>query len=319
MIQTALIGLGAAIASFALFASIQTGSLIAILLFYLAPLPILIAALGFSHWAGLVAAGGAAFGLFATFGGPMALAFLVGAGLPAWWLGHLALLARPAETTTPDGLEWYPVGHLVTWAAILGGGVVVAALIGLGGGPEEFRAGLRETLEQMFKAQDGNSPADINRMLDILVMALPPAAAVLTTITNLVNLWLAWRIVTVSGLLHRPRPDLTGMEFPWYAPVLLGLAFVGTFLPGLSSIAAWALTASLLAAYAFLGLAVTHVLSRRLPSRLMILVAVYASVLIFGWPVLLLTILGLTESAFGLRARFAGHSGPPSPPINPSN
>ncbi len=53
MMQIVLIGLGAGAASALLFASVASGSLLSLLLFYLAPLPILIAALGWSHWAGL--------------------------------------------------------------------------------------------------------------------------------------------------------------------------------------------------------------------------------------------------------------------------
>ena len=52
MMQIVLIGIGAGAATALLFASVASGSLISVLLFYLAPLPILIAALGWSHWAG---------------------------------------------------------------------------------------------------------------------------------------------------------------------------------------------------------------------------------------------------------------------------
>src|SRR2546430_8821329 len=56
MMQVVLVGVGAGAAAALLFASVISGSIAAIFLFYLAPLPILIAALGFSHIAGLIAA-----------------------------------------------------------------------------------------------------------------------------------------------------------------------------------------------------------------------------------------------------------------------
>src|SRR5205085_5398612 len=89
MMQIVLVGLGAGAAAALLFASVASGSIIATLLFYLAPLPILIAALGWSHWAALVAVLSAAGGLAAILGTYFFVAFLVGVGAPAWWLGYL--------------------------------------------------------------------------------------------------------------------------------------------------------------------------------------------------------------------------------------
>src|ERR1700704_2904447 len=56
MMQIVLIGLGAGAAAALLFASVASGVIFSVLLFYLSPLPIMIAALGWSHWAGLLAA-----------------------------------------------------------------------------------------------------------------------------------------------------------------------------------------------------------------------------------------------------------------------
>ena len=56
MIQVALIGVSAGAATALLFASVASGSALSVPLFYLAPLPILIAAMGWSHWAALIAA-----------------------------------------------------------------------------------------------------------------------------------------------------------------------------------------------------------------------------------------------------------------------
>ncbi len=56
MVQVVLIGVGAGAATALLFASVASGSALSVPLFYLAPLPILIAAMGWSHWAALIAA-----------------------------------------------------------------------------------------------------------------------------------------------------------------------------------------------------------------------------------------------------------------------
>ena len=67
-----------------------------------------------------------------------------------------------------------------------------------------------------------------------------------------------------------------------------------------------------LMAYGVLGFAVMHSVTRGLSSRGFVLAGVYASVLIFGWPVLALCIIGLSETFFHFRARAAVKRGPPA-------
>ena len=84
--------------------------------------------MGWSHLAGLLAALLAAIGLGLALGFYFFLAFLFGVGLPAWWLGYLALLGAPvAANGSAGGMEWYPVGRLVLWAAIIGTLVIAVA------------------------------------------------------------------------------------------------------------------------------------------------------------------------------------------------
>ena len=50
MMQIVLIGLGAGAAAALLFASVISGAWLSVVLFYLAPLPVMLAGLGWSHW-----------------------------------------------------------------------------------------------------------------------------------------------------------------------------------------------------------------------------------------------------------------------------
>ena len=311
-LQIGLIGLGAGAASALLFASVLSASVISVVLFYLAPLPILIAAIGWSHWAAL--------GLALAFGTFFLPAFLISVGLPAWWLGYLALLARPGASAGET--EWYPPGRLVVWAAILGALVIMAALPQFGGSEAAIQSTLRSGFERMLRAQMHIAPgesltvpgvSDPDRLIEILVAVLPPAAAVLTTMTQLLNLWLAARIVKISGRLKRPWPDLADMRFPAATPFVLAAAIAGSFLPDVVGIACTLVVATLLVAYAALGFAVLHGITRRLQSRSIVLVGVYTAVAIFGWPILLVALLGLIDIALDLRTRIAAMRGPPAP------
>jgi hypothetical protein len=66
----------------------------------------------------------------------------------------------------------------------------------------------------------------------------------------------------------------------------------------------------LLVPFLFLGLAVVHAFARASRFRSWLLVSAYGSMLVLGWPVLLVAILGLFEQGLGLRRRIAG--GPPA-------
>src|SRR6476620_12142581 len=98
MIAIVLIAIMAGSASALMFASVISGALISLLLLYLAPLPLMVAALGWGPLCATIGGIAAATGLGVIFGLPYCLAFAITIALPAWWLGHLALLGRPATT-----------------------------------------------------------------------------------------------------------------------------------------------------------------------------------------------------------------------------
>jgi hypothetical protein len=321
MMQIGLIGISAGAAAALLFASVTSGTLFSIPLFYLAPLPIMIAGLGWSHWSALTGAVVAAAALGFFLGGAFPLAFFAGAGLPAWWLSYLTMLARPAADSGNGAglvaLEWYPPGRLVVWASVLGALVVLVAIPNFGTNADSFRAGLHRGLSRMLgvaTGADGTPPTkNAVALVDFLVAAIPPAAAVLSTITNVFNLWLAARVVRFSGRLTRPWPQLSEMTFPPMFGAALAAVVVLSFVDGMPGIVAGVLAASFIMAYGVLGFAVLHSITQGNGSRGFLLAGVYASVLVFGWPVLVLCLLGLAETVFNLRARAAHKRGPPAP------
>jgi hypothetical protein len=129
-------------------------------------------------------------------------------------------------------------------------------------------------------------------------------------VTSLANLWLAGRIARISGRLARPWPDLAELRFPPHASLLLTIAVAGTFLPGIAAVVAGLFTATLLMAYALLGFAIAHQVSRRMSARILFLSAMWVGVFTIGWPVLIAAIIGLADSFIDFRARFGA---PPRP------
>src|SRR5215467_5093507 len=104
MVQIVAIGIAAGAAAALVFASLVSGSSLSLLLASITPtlLPILIAALGWSHVAGLIGAFVAAVAAAVALTDVRFVTFLVTVGLPAWWLGYLALLGRPSREATVE-------------------------------------------------------------------------------------------------------------------------------------------------------------------------------------------------------------------------
>ncbi len=323
MMQFGLIGLGAGAAAALLFASVTSGSVLSVLLFYVAPLPMMIAGLGWSHWSALIGAIAGALAIAALFGPMFFLAFLASAGLPAWWLTYLAMLARPVAAGgngAAPTLEWYPPGRLVMWAAFLAALFIAVAIGNIGVDAASFRAGMHQQLAELLQVETGDPAstplsvpgiANAQRLIDFLVSALPLAGAVLATITNILNLWLAGRIVKFSGRLTRPWPQLAAMTFPRPLALVLAGAAVASLFGGMLGILAGVLLAGLLMAYGVLGFAVLHAITQGMSARPFVLGGIYAAVLMIGWPVLALCLLGLIETAIDLRARIARTRGIP--------
>jgi hypothetical protein len=198
---------------------------------------------------------------------------------------------------------------------------VVVAIPNLGTDADSFRIGLRNALMHILRVET-DTPADAaptlpgvsnaGRLLDILVAAIPPAAAVLASITNVLNLWLAARIVKFSGRLKRPWPPLAALSLPKPLIAALALAIIVSLIGGLIGIIGGVLSASLLMAYGILGFAVLHAITQGMDARVFLLGGAYAAVLVFGWPALALCALGLIEATTDLRARIARRRGPPA-------
>src|ERR1700761_9404056 len=118
MIATILIALAAGLASALMFASITSGALISLLLINIAPLPLMVAGLGWGPLGAAIGSVVATVVIGCVFGLPYGVAFVLTNALPACWLSHLVLLARPqanamATTAQEKPLEWYPVGRIL--------------------------------------------------------------------------------------------------------------------------------------------------------------------------------------------------------------
>ncbi len=322
MIALLLIAIAAGGASALMFASIISGALISLVLFYLAPLPLMVATLAWGPLCGTIGGIAAATGLGVIFGLPYCLAFAITIALPAWWLGHLALLGRPVSTgqipsatpsAAPPAIEWYPLGRVLLWITVFASLSSMAALLTLGTDAASINEALRQFMLRLLEQRDTAVGADTERLVDSLVIVAPAAAAGVALLTLTLNLWLAGKITVTSGRLSRPWPDLKSATLPPMTLVALCTAIGFCFSVGLVAIGARIITSALLLAYALIGFAVLHTLSLALKNCAFWLVSAYAIALIFVWPALALVALGLADAVFGFRQRFLRGRPPPLP------
>lgn len=317
MVAHLVIALAAGGASGAMFASIVSGSLISLLLLYLSALPLMVAALG---WGPLWAAMGgvaAAIGLATAFGASEGIAYAVAVALPACWLGHLCLLGRAVAYTDRGArdadahLEWYPVGRILPWIAGFAALAAGAALLTLGTDAATINNALRGFLQRSFALNKAATSPEIEHWIDTMVHLAPAAAAIATTATLTLNLWLAAKVTATSGRLQRPWPDLRAAALPVMTLAALCVAIAFCFSGGLLAMLANIVTAALLMAYVLTGFAVLHTLTLALKSRVFWLGSTYAAVMMLGWPMLAMAALGLADAIFGLRQRYLRSRSPP--------
>jgi hypothetical protein len=292
-----------------MFASIASGAVLSLALFYLAPLPLMVVAFGWGSRAGFIAGAAAVLGLGAMFGPKYMLAYAVMVALPALWLGHLALLARTPDEpyTPPDVLNWYPVGRMLVWTAGFASLTTAGALLTLGTDVATITAVMRNSLTHLSDVANqggvahGTTPDPI---IEALVSIAPGAAALVAMLTLTLNLWLAAKIAQTSQLLKRPWPDLRTTEMPQPVLAALAIAIVLCFFGGLTALVAKIVSASLLLAYGMTGFAVLHTVSQSLAGRSFMLSGIYALTAFIGWPLAGAIVLGLADAIFGIRKRY---------------
>jgi hypothetical protein len=304
MIVPFLIALAAGCTSALMFVSVVSGALISLVLFYLAPLPLLVVGLGWGSATALIGGVIGCAGIGLLLGLPHMTAFLVTVALPGWWLGRLAMLARPLPgASAASALDWYPTGRLVLWIAAFAALTTIAALLSLGSDLATITDTLKRGLIRIFGAVDDADGADTDNLVTVLVTIAPAAATMVTVAALTLNLWLAAKIAKTSGRLTRPWPALSLIEFPTATLGVLAAAIVVCFAGGLVGLIAQIIATAMVVAYAMTGFAVLHTLTQKMTMRGLCLAGTYALVVVFGWPLLAVALLGMADAVFGFRRR----------------
>ncbi|HET6388122.1 DUF2232 domain-containing protein [Hyphomicrobium sp.] len=301
-----MLAIAAGLISAVVFASATTGAfLLRVVLFLLTPLPLYLAGLGIGYVAAAIAAI-AATAVVLLIANPLAASvYAISTALPAVVCTRLALLNREFDGER----EWYPPGRVSVAAAIFAAIFAMLALMLMGGDIDSLTKLLRTIVESFVKNELAQvpgapavGPAEIDAITRSTLSSLPWALGLLAMSTILLNLWLAGRITLASGMLQRPWPDLAAFAMPTTTVFVLLVAIALTFAGGMPGLFAAAVAAPFTLAFALVGLAVVHALTRGSPWRTFILTALYIGVLFVPYIGLLLALTGIAETIFNYRA-----------------
>jgi hypothetical protein len=329
------VAFGSGLAATLLLLAAFQGSVPALFLAYLSPLPLMIATIGFGHITGLGAVLAAFITLVALLiaanpqdlspsafldAGFNGVIFVACEALPSWWLARLASLSRSAPilpflpqppANDKEGKDGSRISLVIVTAAAFAFLIVAATLATMLIQHENFAALIDRMAASIKPVMTQETGADLLRAHEIdafarfLAQALPAIAAGVIFAAFLVDLWLAGRIVQISQRLQVPWPNVA-REFR--VPRLLALVFFAAagliFLGGPAALIA-SLAASVLGvAFALQGLAVVHVATLGLRFRNNLLFLVYLFMVpLLPWSLAPFTLLGLLEAGFSLRDR----------------
>ena len=306
----------AAFLSAALFLAVIGGTLGAVILAYMAPLPLYVLGLakGFRSAAIAAAVSGLAIALAAS--APLAgLGFIAAVGLPATILMQRALLARSA----PDGgdLEWYPTGLLTLWWCGLTAVAMVVGAVLLGDG--DIQGTVRDLLDESlaFWLRGIDNPVMTARQPEMVAMmapSFPAMVAVSWAMMHALNAILAQGLLVRFGRNLRPSPKLSEVDLPKTAlGALVASAVGGLVLSGDIGYLARNLVMIAALPYFIAGLGLAHTAAARTGWPTAWLVALYFGLItMLTWMAPALVVAGIADQWLGLRARLGGASRPPS-------
>jgi hypothetical protein len=295
------------------------------LLFYITPLPLLIAGLSFGWPAALLGGAIGAGALVALWGIKTGLFFLAASAAGPVILSWLALINRKAEgrgsegEASAQGVQWYPEGRLVLWAAGMAGVLLTLVILALGPDAESFQARLSEAAANISQSLSADIPAEqkaeFGRWIDFLMKLAPGVSAAAWLAGMTLNLMISSRILTRLKMSPRPWAPFSSLSFPRRAGLALAGVCALSLMPGTAGLIGLVFAAPLLTAFAILGLAVVHHLLIGHSARVPMLTGLYAALMLFSWVLALpLIALGIAELGLGVRARLK-----PLPPVKPTN
>ncbi|MBU4530135.1 MAG: DUF2232 domain-containing protein [Hoeflea sp.] len=311
-----LVGLLAGVSAALLLVSAGSPSSLSFILFAAAAVPVLIAGLGWSNLASIVAVVSAMAVIGFATTPQAALVSAVTTLTPAAWIAHLYNLARPAEEIggAEGDVVWYPLSDIFLNIA----GCVCIGLVAVGlalGYGQEFVGQLVDVFVSTLKDSNAEyqpTAESLSEMKEFFFFALPTIQAAIWVLILLAGWYFASAIVRLSGRSKRPKDDLPSqLRMPRLGAMALAAGVLMSFIGGGIGLVGWTLIGAFGMGYAASGYAIAHHRTRGKPARGLLLWAVYLATVIFTVPLAFFFFLGLFDTARTFNTTGSGRNSKP--------
>ena len=201
------------------------------------------------------------------------------------------------------------VGMTILWLTGLGFAVLFAAWLSCLKSPGGLPAISARVLSVLLAAAPIGYPAGdlaMRGVVRVLALLLPGILVLSWLFMIVVNGALAQGVLVRFRRNIRPAPALSSLALPsWVVIALAGVT--GAAVLGRGSLAFLGVNGLvvLILPFFFAGLAVLHAATQRSRLKMALRVAFYVVMLLSGWPVLLLTVVGVADQWLGMRQKLA--------------
>ncbi|NKB54247.1 MAG: DUF2232 domain-containing protein [Rhizobiaceae bacterium] len=279
-------------------------------------LPLFIAVLGFGTTVGIISCVVAA-GMVAVFMGVLGgLSVLLATLAPAIWIGHSVGLSRNdgGENGEIGSEEWFPLSQVLFRLAIISAAIVITigylTAYSEQWAIDEAIAMMSQVAQMQNQAGDSSiviTPADVEARAKDVASLIPIMMPVSILLLMVLNLRLAERFARRRNWMLRPRDDLPSSVNmpPMAAGIFLVAAVIAAITTNQIGMVAQVVAGAFGGAFALVGLATIHFITRGLAARPFLLPVVYVVLLFSRFIAPVFAVLGVAECLFRVRARFA--------------
>ena len=308
--QALVASLTAGVASALLVAVLQPQSIFGLLLFLIAPLPVVIAGFSYHPLVALLAGLCGCLFLDVFVMQSLSLTYALVVAVPAWLVCDIGLRRGRYLSSLRDEAGFFTTGTVILAIASYVSALIVVGAIWISPSYEGFRAYLYKAFEETIKLQydlDGKTdmmlPADgdFERLGRIYSRAIPSVMAMPFFIMIVLSGYLGAKVARTSQRLPRVWPDMRTLQIPNAGLALLVLAIGLIFVGGFAGLAGELLVMTLSLCFMLQGLAVIHHNFGRRTNLRWLLSASWALLIVFGFSAIAFALLGLADHFLDLR------------------